>query len=212
MQRGLFITFEGPDGAGKTTQINTFATYLHETGRQFLVTREPGGTRISDIIRALILDPEYTEMNNETEVLLYAASRAQHVREKILPALKRGLTVLCDRYVDASVAYQGYGLQVDVEQVLALNAFATSGLMPDRSYFIDIAPDKARNRLFHRNEKEGLDRIEQKELSYHEKVRDGFRLIYEQNKDRICFINGHQSIEEVFAVIKSDFERMYNKT
>src|SRR5690606_27288071 len=117
----------------------------------YLLTREPGGTRISDAIRTLILHPEHTEMINETEVLLYAASRAQHVKEKIIPALNEGLIVLCDRFVDASVAYQGYGLGIDLKKITMISKFATGGLGPDRSYFIDISPQFARKRLLQRN-------------------------------------------------------------
>lgn len=208
--QGLFITFEGPDGAGKTTQIEKLAAYLEETNRPFILTREPGGTRISDAIRSLILHPEYTEMMNETEVLLYAASRAQHVKEKIVPALKEGLIVLCDRFVDASVAYQGYGLGIEIEKIVAINEFATGGLTPDRSYFIDISPEHARERLVQRSGHGALDRIEQKDLQYHEKVRHGFLQLYERNQHRICLIDGHQSVDDIFAAIKKDFETIFH--
>ncbi|MFS8578426.1 MAG: dTMP kinase, partial [Novibacillus thermophilus] len=124
---GLFITFEGPDGAGKTTQLNRVAEWLEQQGFAFVRTREPGGTKISDSIRTLLLNPENSEMANETEVLLYAASRAQLVSEVILPALEDGKIVLCDRYVDASLAYQGYGLAYPVQQIAAINRFATTG-------------------------------------------------------------------------------------
>lgn len=207
--RGLFITFEGPDGAGKTTQIEKFAAYLEEQNRPFLLTREPGGTRISDAIRALILHPEHTEMINETEVLLYAASRAQHVKEKIVPALNEGLTVLCDRFVDASVAYQGYGLGIDIKKIVFINDFATGGLTPDRSYFIDISPDHARKRLVQRSGHKALDRIEQKDIQYHEKVRQGFLQLYERNQERVCLIDGHQSVDDIFTTIKKDFETIF---
>ncbi len=204
--RGQFITFEGPDGAGKTTQIEKFATYLRTRNYRYLLTREPGGTRISDAIRTLLLDPAHTEMVNETEVLLYAASRAQHVKEKIVPALQEGLIVLCDRFVDASVAYQGYGLGIGEEKIHVINEFATAGLTPDRSYFIDISPESARERLIARSGQEALDRIELKDLHYHEKVRQGFLGLAEKNRQRVCLIDGHQSVDEIFQSIRKDFE------
>lgn len=208
-RRGQFITFEGPDGAGKTTQIKKLAAYLEKMNRAYLVTREPGGTRISDAIRSLILHSDHTEMIDETEVLLYAASRAQHVKEKIIPALDEGLIVLCDRFVDASIAYQGYGLGVDIENIVAINEFATGGLIPDRSYLIDIAPQFARKRLLKRNGQEALDRIEQKNIHYHEKVRNGFLQLYEQNRERVCLIDGHQSVTDIFAEISKDFQMTF---
>lgn len=211
-KRGIFITFEGPDGAGKTTQIEKLAAYLDDLEIPYVLTREPGGTRISDEIRSLILHPEHKEMKNETEVLLYAASRAQHVKEKIIPALQAGNIVLCDRFVDASIAYQGYGLGIDIEKIVAINEFATGGLTPDRSYFIDITPSFARKRLMQRNGNMQLDRIEQKDLEYHEKVRNGFLQLYEKNRERICLLDGHQAIESIFQLIKQDFERLLIET
>ncbi len=207
-KRGIFVTFEGPDGAGKTTQIEKMAQYLEERKLPYILTKEPGGTRISNEIRSLILRPEYREMMNETEVLLYAASRAQHVKERIIPALEAGKIVLCDRFVDASIAYQGYGLGIEIEKIVQINEFATGGLTPDRSYFIDIAPSFARKRLMQRNGNRPFDRIEQKDIEYHEKVRNGFLRIYETNRERICLLDGHQAIEAIFEAIKEDFERL----
>lgn len=203
---GLFVTFEGPDGSGKTTQIRKLAGYLYEQGVPHVLTREPGGTAISDRIRELLLDPEHKEMVNETEVLLYAASRAQHVREKVIPALEAGKVVLCDRFVDASIAYQGYGLQMEVEKVKEINRFATGRLTPARSYFLDLPADKSRQRLMNRS---GLDRIEQKQEAYHERVREAFLLLYEENAERICLLNGEKEKEELFSEIKSDFEALW---
>lgn len=207
-KRGIFVTFEGPDGAGKSTQIEKMAQYLEERKLPYILTKEPGGTRISNEIRSLILRPEYREMMNETEVLLYAASRAQHVKERIIPALEAGKIVLCDRFVDASIAYQGYGLGIEIEKIVQINEFATGGLTPDRSYFIDIAPSFARKRLMQRNGNRPFDRIEQKDIEYHEKVRNGFLRIYETNRERICLLDGHQAIEAIFEAIKEDFERL----
>lgn len=201
---GLFITFEGPDGAGKTTQVQAFTGYLLEQGYDVLVTREPGGTTISDKIRGLILDPTHTEMDDSTEVLLYAASRAQHVREKVLPALAQGKVVVCDRFVDASIAYQGFGLGLPVHRIKEINDFATGGLVPDRTYLLDIPVAIGRSRL---DARAGLDRIEQKESGYHERVRDGFMEIASENPTRICLIDANRSVEEVSRAIQEDFSQ-----
>lgn len=202
---GLFVTFEGPDGSGKSTQIGKLADSLEAEGIPYVLTHEPGGTAISDEIRALVLDPDHPEMVNEAEVLLYAASRAQHVREKIIPALESGCVVLCDRFVDASIAYQGYGLELDVEKVKEINRFATGGLVPDRSYFFDLSPETGRARVLHRS---SLDRIEQKQLAYHERVRQAFLLLHKENRERILLLDGEEEIEELFFKIKTDFHKL----
>ncbi len=208
---GLFITLEGPDGAGKTTQVRRLTDWLVEQRIPFIVTREPGGTAISDAVRSVLLDPTNKEMGSQTEILLYAASRAQHIHEKILPALERGWVVLCDRFVDASVAYQGYGLEMPIESIESINAFATGGLIPDRTYLIDLPSDIGRERLEARSgrlESQDLDRIEQKQLSYHERVRDGFRRIYKENPKRILLVDGTQTEDQVYNVIKEDLTRV----
>ncbi|TCP22569.1 dTMP kinase [Scopulibacillus darangshiensis] len=206
--KGLFITFEGPDGSGKSTQIKKLADYLELCQIPYILTREPGGTEISDVIRSLILNPAYVGLTDKTEILLYAASRAQHVKQKIKPSLKEGKIVLCDRFIDASIAYQGYGLGAPIEQVKAINHYASEGLEPDRTYLIDISPESARERMQKRAEKEyneDLDRIEQRKYAYHRRVREGFKAIRSENKQRICFINGDQSQDDVFKIIQEDF-------
>lgn len=202
MLTGLFITFEGPDGAGKTTQVKAFAERLSALGHEVVLTREPGGTAISDQIRSLILDPAHTEMADPTEVLLYAASRAQHVQEKILPALNAGKIVVCDRFVEASVAYQGYGLGISIEQIKTINQFATGGLVPHRTYLLDLSVADGRERLQART---GLDRIEQKGAAYHERVRAGFLEIAKQHPQRIRIIDAKRTAEEVTGEIFADF-------
>jgi dTMP kinase len=206
--KGLFITLEGPDGSGKTTQVAKIAEYLMQNKIDFIQTREPGGTRISDKIRSLILDPEHKEMHDLTEVLLYAASRAQHVHEKIIPALEAGKVVLCDRFVDASLAYQGFGLGVGEQPVMQVNNIATSGLVPDRSYFIDVSPEVGRERMKARYGTGNLDRIEQKDLSYHERVREGFQHIFKNQEKRILRVNGEQDPEMVFGEIVKDLNKL----
>jgi dTMP kinase len=207
---GLFITFEGPDGSGKSTQIKQLASYLEAKQIPFILTREPGGTEISDEIRATILNPSFVQMKNETEVLLYSASRAQHVREKIIPGLEEGKIVLCDRYIDASIAYQGYGLGIPIKDILNINEFATGGLRPHRSYFIDLSPELGRKRMESRYGGSGFDRIEQKSLEYHEKVRCGFHEIVKNDHSRFCCLDGKQSIDEIFLKIKEDFNKLWD--
>ncbi|GGE53832.1 thymidylate kinase [Pullulanibacillus camelliae] len=212
--KGLFITFEGPDGAGKSTQLKKLAEFLKEQHIPFIMTREPGGTEIGNAIRSILLDPANDVMTQKAEVLLYAASRAQHVQETIVPALKGGNIVLCDRFVDASIAYQGYGLELSVEEVMAINQFAVSGVEPDRTYLIDLPPTEGRQRMMKRqdpNVSYELDRIEQKHLTYHQRVREGFHRIYEENKQRICLIDGSRNIEEVFQDIVEDFQNVLQK-
>jgi dTMP kinase len=204
--KGCFVTFEGTDGSGKTTQIRMLYEFLKERGYDVLLTREPGGTKISDSIRALLLDPKNSEMKQETEVLLYAASRAQHVREKIIPALKKGMIVLCDRFVDASIAYQGYGLELPLDQVIKINQFATGGLEPDITYFLELSPEISQERLKQRfATQEGPDRIESKPAAYHQKVREGFAAICCEHEKRIVKVDAAHSIEEVQEELRQHF-------
>lgn len=204
---GLFITFEGPDGAGKTTQIRRLADDLARQGHEVIMTREPGGTPIGDKIRSIILDPEHDEMVNQAEVLLYAASRAQHVHEKIIPALQAGSIVLCDRFIDASIAYQGFGLGIDVETVRMINRFASSGIAPTRTYMLDIPAEESLARLRKRSQgaADGLDRIEQRELDYHRAVREAFLGIADMDRDRILLVRADRPEEEIADEIAKDF-------
>ncbi|NEW09618.1 dTMP kinase [Paenibacillus sp. SYP-B3998] len=210
---GIFITFEGPDGAGKTTQLRKLAEELRENGHDVVVTREPGGTVISDQIRGIILDPINQEMVDQAEVLLYAASRAQHVHEFILPALKAKRIVLCDRFIDASIAYQAYGLGVDVETVKAVNRFASSGLQATRTYILDVPVEVSLARLHHRASGSGgiaqqLDRIEQKNVEYHSRVRAGFHQIAADHQKRVRVIDANRSEDEIAGDILADCKRL----
>ncbi|TCS77952.1 dTMP kinase [Tepidibacillus fermentans] len=207
--KGLFITFEGPDGAGKTTQVSLLAEYLEKRGFEYITTREPGGTVISNKIRQILLDPEHIELKDQTEILLYASSRAQLVHEVILPELEKGKIVLCDRYIDASIAYQAFGLGIDRKTVEGINRFASSNVRPDRTYLLDISPELGRKRLIGRTQgefREQLDRIEQRELEYHQRVYQGFMKLAEEEPNRIIKIKADQPIEQIFQQIKSDFD------
>lgn len=210
---GIFITFEGPDGSGKTTQLKKLGEELKKLGHDVLVTREPGGTAISDKIRSIILDPVNEEMVDQAEVLLYAASRAQHVHQLILPALEAGRIVLCDRFIDASVAYQGYGLGLDVEQVKAISRYASSGLQATRTFILDVPVEVSMTRLHQRasgatTAAEQLDRIEQKHVDYHSRVREGFHQIASDHPERVRVINANRSVEEIAEDIWSQCNRL----
>ncbi len=211
--KGMFITFEGPDGAGKTTQIKRLAASLNEAGFDTLITREPGGTAIGDQIRSLLLSPDHQELKDQTEVLLYAASRAQHVHELILPALEQGKIVLCDRFIDASIAYQAHGLGIGEQLVRDINRFASSGLSPDRTYLLDIPETESRRRLLIRSgaavkEEAQLDRIEQRASEYHRKVRQAFLAIAEQEPERVLVVDAARSEEKIAEHVLQDALRI----
>lgn len=170
--RGKFITFEGCEGSGKSTQLNLLAAYLNERGTDFIMTREPGGSAISEEIRKIILDPRNTSMCDECEALLYAASRVQHLKEVVEPALAAGKLVVCDRYVDSSFAYQGVARGLGYDFIADINAFALENYPPDLTIFLDISPREAFERK-HGADKD--DRIEQMGVSFHEKVYEGYK-------------------------------------
>jgi dTMP kinase len=205
-EQGIFISFDSGDGSGKTTQIDKLRARLVEKGIEMISTREPGGTLVSDKIRAILLDPENNTLLNETEILLYAASRAQHVNEKIIPALLQNKVVICDRYVDSSIAYQGYGLEIDPMIVWRINEFAIKGLMPCRTYMIQVPTEISLERLRNRNQ---LDRIEQRESKYHQNCLNGFARIAQQNPSRVMLLDGTKTIDELSNLIWDDFKQIY---
>jgi len=190
----MFITFEGIDYSGKSTQAKLLYEYLQSKGIKSLLVREPGGTKISEKIREILLNREHLEMLPLTEFFLFSASRSQLVNEVIKPNLKRGVVVICDRYYDSSSAYQGYGGKLNVKKIFEVNDFATSGLKPNLTFFIDIPPKKAFARAL---EKHTLDRIENKQLSFYNSVRKGFKEIANKNKKRFIEINGSRTVEEI---------------
>lgn len=192
--KGMFITVEGPDGSGKTTQLQLLVRSLTEKGYEVVVTREPGGTKVGNSIREVLLSPEHDEMTPRVEMMLYAASRAQNIDQVIRPALKRGAIVVCDRFVDASIAYQGYGLQYDLDQILSLNEWTTAGIKPDLTFLFDLTPDQASRRMKDRGQ---LDRIESRDESFHQRVYDGFKKLLEQHPDRMVRIDANATIEMI---------------
>lgn len=199
MKRGCFITFEGPDGSGKSTQMERLEQFLTERNLPILRSREPGGTEISEALRQLILDPSRTEMNSRTEALLYAAARAQHVEEVIRPALDQGITVICDRFTDSSIVYQGYGRELGAVSIRRLNAFATGGLQPDLTILMAIDPELGRKRAAQRN---APDRIEAEALSFHRRVYQGYLEIAEQEPERIICIDAEAAVDSIAAKIQ----------
>ncbi|WP_214764680.1 dTMP kinase [Exiguobacterium sp. s141] len=192
--KGMFITVEGPDGSGKTTQLQLLVQSLTEQGYEVVVTREPGGTKVGNSIREVLLSPEHDEMTPRVEMMLYAASRAQNIDQVIRPALRRGAVVVCDRFVDASIAYQGYGLQYDLSQILSLNDWATAGIKPDLTFLFDLTPDQASHRMKDRGQ---LDRIESRDESFHQRVYEGFQILLEQHPERMVRIDANASIETI---------------
>ena len=211
--QGSLITFEGPDGAGKTTIINEILKQIPEIKRaNILVTREPGGSKISETIRQIILDPANKEMDDRTEALLYAAQRGQHVNETIIPALKAGKIIFSDRYVDSSLAYQGVGRDLGIAAVQAINDFATNNLSADLTLFFDIDPAAGLARI-EKLRPDQEDRLEQEKLDFHEKVYQGYKQLINLYPDRIKTVDASKSIPEVVAqsviIIKSKFPEIF---
>lgn len=200
MARGLFITIEGPEGAGKTTQARLLYDRLRDR-YPVLYTREPGGTPIGERIRTLLLDEAHREMRPETEMLLFAASRAQFVAEVVEPALRDGRMVLSERYVDASIAYQGVGRGLGVDLVRRVNEAATRGLMPDLTILLDVDPSVGLARARDAAGKEGRkgrgDRLEQEDLDFHARVRAGFLTIAHEEPDRVHIVDGGRAQRKV---------------
>ncbi|NPV29341.1 MAG: dTMP kinase [Firmicutes bacterium] len=195
-RKGKLITFEGPDGAGKTTQVNLTAAALRAGGYSVLATREPGGTRLSEAVRGLLLDPSFREMTPAAEALLYAGARAQLVREVLIPALAAGTIVLCDRFVDSSLAYQGYGRGLDLDLLRTINAFALNGLGPFYTILLDLEPELGLRRSRGRH---AGDRLEHEDISFHHRVREGYRILARTAPGRIKVVDARGAPEEVQA-------------
>ncbi len=191
---GKFITFEGIEGCGKTTQIKLIDAYLRQKGFKTVLTREPGGTKIGDNIRHLLLDPNNKEMHPRTELLLYSASRAQHVEELIKPAMNDGKIVLCDRYTDSTVAYQGAARRLDMQTIDGINKIATDSLKPYLTLIFDLPTKEG---LARAKKRSALDRFEQEAPDFHERVRQGYLAIASREPARVKIINGAGSIDDI---------------
>ena len=192
----MFITLEGPEGSGKTTAVESAVRKLKEMGYEIVRTREPGGTPIAEQIRNVILDKDNTAMDSRTEALLYAASRRQHLVEKVWPALKEGKIVICDRYLDSSLAYQGGARGLGIDEVLNINLFATENTWPDLTLLFDITPEEGLKRIAANASRE-VNRLDLEKLEFHHKVRDSFLLLAKRYPDRFVIIDASKSREEV---------------
>ena len=197
----MFITFEGPDGSGKTTQIRLLAEWLREQGHEVVLTREPGGTEIGDQIRTVLHDPYNTAMDARTEILLYSASRAQHVAQLIRPSLAAGKIIISDRYADSTLAYQGYGRGLDLEVLRAVTSFATGGLTPALTVYLNITPEEGLQRR--RLGGDEWNRLDAEALEFHQRVRAGYLELVKQGTERWAVIDAARSVEEVQAEIRT---------
>lgn len=198
MKRGKFITFEGCDGCGKSTQLKLLSEYLTKNGVPHIFTREPGGGKISEAIREILLNGKNAEMTDECEALLYAAARVQHLHDRVEPALQEGKLVICDRYVDSSFAYQAYARGLGEDFVGKINAFALERYLPDATVFIDLTPEAAFQRKHGADEN---DRLEQAGMAFHKRVYEGFDRLAKENPERFIRVDGKQTPEEIFAEV-----------
>ncbi len=204
---GIFITLEGGEGSGKSTIILSIEKYLKENGYDVVTTREPGGVPIAEQIRSVILDVNNTKMCNETEALLYAASRMQHLHEKVIPALNEGKVVICDRYLDSSLVYQGYARGIPTDDVLKANCFALNH-MPDVTFFIDVTPEVGLQRISGRDK---IDRLDKESMSFHQRVYDGYVKLASDYPDRIKRIDGQRDKEEVIADVIDEIKKVLKR-
>jgi dTMP kinase len=205
--KGFFISVEGSDGSGKSTQIKKIEAYLKSKNQEVLLTREPGGTAISEKIRALLLDPCNKGMTAKTEMLLYAAARAQHLEEFIRPNLEQGKNVLTDRFTDSSIAYQGFGRELG-DIVAEVNYIATGGVLPDITFFLELTPEAgiARKKT---EENHKMDRLELEKQEFHERVYNGYKVLCHIHGRRICRIDASKGIDAVFAEIQENLDRLF---
>ncbi len=197
---------EGPDGSGKTTQIELLKTYLEDKGYDIVITREPGGTVISEAIRAIILNKDYQEMSHMTELLLYASARAQLVNQVIKPALAEGKAVICDRFVESSAVYQGIGRGLGVSTVYEVNNYALGDVKPKLTIFMDLDAKEGIRRKENQTE---LDRMEMEDLSFHERVVAGYRQLAELYPERIFPVDATLPIEEIHSIIVREVEKKF---
>lgn len=202
--QGIFITIEGMDGSGKTTQIEKLRQLFEKTGQQVVITREPGGTKISELIRQIVLDINHPEMDDTTEMLLYAAARAQHVHQLILPSLAAGKIVISDRYVDSSIVYQGYARGLGMEKVRLVNEIGTEKLLPEVTFFLDLDHASGMQR---KKQQQQLDRLEAEKEKFHQRVREGFQRWGEQVGQRFVTIDAAASIDQIHNQIVAELRR-----
>jgi dTMP kinase len=191
-----FITLEGVEGSGKSTLINYIKDFLESRGRSVVITREPGGIDIAEQIRSVILDKKNTQMEGRTEALLYAAARRQHLVEKVIPSLSDGKVVVCDRFIDSSLAYQGYARGLGINEVFSVNEFAIGDFMPDLTLYLDLDPQVGLNRIA-KNKGREINRLDLEEIDFHIKVREGYEEVLKKYPKRIVRVDANQEIEKV---------------
>lgn len=201
--KGKFITFEGSEGSGKSTQANLIYRYLKHRKKSVLFIREPGGVKISEMVRRILLDVKNTAMADEAETLLYMAARAQLVAEVLEPALKAGKIILCDRFLDSTIVYQGYGNGVDLEAIKSVGKFATRGIAPDLTLLFDIDTRQGLSR-----KGKVKDRIERRSLEYHNRVRGGYQKLAKANPRRIKLIKVNAGQEEIFKIVRGYVDKL----
>ena len=197
---GLFISIEGPDGSGKTTIAKMVVDKLNSEGYKTLYTREPGGVKIAENIRDIILDVKNTNLDARCEALLYAASRRQHLVEKVIPAINDGYIVISDRFVDSSLAYQGYARGIGIDEVYSINMFAIDKTWPDLTILLDISPSVGLKRIMENRQNE-INRLDLEDINFHNKVHQGYEIIKEKYKDRITLVDANKSVDEVFEQV-----------
>ena len=203
-KKGIFITMEGPDGAGKSTQIDLLKKYLEDKGYNILLTRDPGGNDISAAIRGIILNKDFTEMGYMTELLLYASARAQLVKENIKPALEAGTAVIADRFVDSSAVYQGIGRGLGIDTVYKVNEFALQGIMPDMTILMDLDAEVG---LARKKNQAELDRMERESVDFHKKVVAGYRDLADRYPERILKVDAALQVQEIHDIIVANIEK-----
>jgi dTMP kinase len=201
------ITLEGVEGSGKSTLIQYLKDFIESIGKKVIVTREPGGIEISEQIRSVILDTKNTKMDGRTEALLYAAARRQHLVERIIPALEEGNVVLCDRFIDSSLAYQGYARGLGIDEVLSINEFAIGSFMPNLTLYLDLDPQIGLSRI-NKNKGREVNRLDLEEIGFHLKVREGYEEVIKRFHDRIVRVDANQELDKVFSDMKEILSRL----
>ena len=207
---GMFITIEGPEGSGKTTVAKNVVEKLINEGYKVLYTREPGGVGIAEKIRDIILDVNNTNLDPRSEALLYAASRRQHLVEKVIPALEKGYIVICDRFVDSSLAYQGYARDIGIDEIYNINMFAINDKWPDITILLDIDPEVGLQRIMENRQNE-VNRLDLEGMNFHNKVHKGYQIIKEKYADRITLVDGNKSKDEVFDEVYKIIKERINE-
>lgn len=205
MNKGCFIVFEGGEGSGKSTILEMIYNWMIENNIDCIKTREPGGIKIAEQIRSVILDKDNTEMDGRCEALLYAAARRQHLVERVIPALESGKVVLCDRFLDSSLAYQGHARGLGIDEIYEINKFAIDGYFPDLSLFFDLDPEIGLERI-NRNKDREVNRLDLEKMDFHNKVREGYNILLQRGNNNMIKIDASKSINEVFESVKKSIE------